>query len=83
VSWSDVSWADVSWLDSSKEDAVLEETGPAEGVVLDPADAAELAADPDLNVDPTLVDEGALALLTAGVPAATSIVASTTSSLLG
>jgi hypothetical protein len=68
VSWSDVSWADVSWADASKEDAVLAEApGNTGGVQLDAAAAAEIAADPDLNVDPTLVDQGALELLTTGV----------------
>jgi serine protease AprX len=68
VSWSDVSWADVSWADASKEDAVLAEApGNSGGVQLEAAAAAEIAADPDLNLDPTLVDQGALDLLTTGV----------------
>jgi serine protease AprX len=80
VSWSDVSWGDVSWLDSSKEDAVLDEAGTGTGVVFDAASAADVTADPDLNVDPTLVDEGAVALLTStSTTSTTSTVASTTS----
>jgi serine protease AprX len=75
VSWSDVSWADVSWLDSSKEDAVAGEPGIGAGIPLDAEAAAELASDPDLNVDPTLVDSAALELLTSTAPAATTAVA--------
>ena len=54
VSWSDVSWADVSWADSSKEDAVAGDTNATDGVPLTPDALAEIAADPDLNADPTL-----------------------------
>jgi serine protease AprX len=73
VSWSDVSWADVSWLDSSKEDAVEGEDGIGQGVIFDASDAAELAADPALNVDPTLVDSGALQLLTGAIAPVTQL----------
>jgi serine protease AprX len=70
VSWSDVSWADVSWLDSSWEDAVAGEPGTGAGITLDPAAAADISADPELNLDPALVDSGALDLLTAAPVAA-------------
>ena len=84
VSWSDVSWADVSWADSSKEDAVGGEpdTG-TDGIAIDGAAAAELAADPDLNVDPSLSNP-ALDLLLGGSKATetTTSATSTTSSTL-
>ena len=57
VSWSDVSWADVSWADSSREDAVEGETGgDTGGIALDAQDATDIAADPSLNPDPSLLD---------------------------
>ncbi|MGZ4385232.1 MAG: hypothetical protein ACXVY3_11595, partial [Gaiellaceae bacterium] len=51
VSWSDVSWADVSWADSAKEDAVAGDDNGTAGVQLDAQRAAEIASDPDLNVE--------------------------------
>jgi serine protease AprX len=56
VSWSDVSWADVSWADSSREDAVAgEPDSGTDGIAFDAEDAAEIAADPALNVDSTQI----------------------------
>lgn len=86
VSWSDVSWADVSWADASKEDAVAGEA-PVDptAVDLDATAAADVTSDPELNLDPTLVDQGALDLLTSGTTSTTdtttTAVASTTTSL--
>ena len=62
VSWSDVSWADVSWADSSKEDAVEGEHGIG-GFALTPEAAAEMAADPDVSADQSLVDPAVTSLL--------------------
>jgi serine protease AprX len=61
VSWTDVSWTDVSWTDSttmgnvswqdvSWEDAAEGDANSTDGYNLDPADVAELNADPDLAV---------------------------------
>jgi hypothetical protein len=56
VSWSDVSWADVSWADSSREDAVAgEPDSGTDGIAFDAEDAAEIAADPALNLDSTQI----------------------------
>ncbi len=73
VSWSDVSWADVSWLDSSKEDAVMAETPSGEiGVPLTPTAVDEVIVDPDLTLDQTLIDAGALSLLTSSTTTTTT-----------
>jgi len=62
VSWedslatSDVSWADISWSDSSYEDAAEgDETGDPSEYVADPADLAEAATDPALQLPADLL----------------------------
>jgi serine protease AprX len=51
VAWGDVAWGDVSWQDVSYEDAAEGDTASdASAYELDPADVADLQADPDLAV---------------------------------
>ena len=62
VAWSDslatgdVSWADISWSDASYEDAAeVDGAGTASEYVADPADLAEAAADPELQLPADLL----------------------------
>jgi subtilisin family serine protease len=51
VAWGDVAWGDVSWQDLAYEDAAEgDSASDASAYQLDPADIAELQADPDLAV---------------------------------
>ena len=46
VAWDDVSWNDVSWEDAAEGDAAAD----PDAYTLDPADVADMQADPDLAV---------------------------------
>jgi serine protease AprX len=60
ASLADVAWGDVSWQDVSWEDAAEGEATYGGGYTMDPADAAELAADPDLSVPADLLPTSAV-----------------------
>jgi serine protease AprX len=53
VSWNDVSWNDVSYEDAAEGDAAAD----ASAYTLDPADVAELSADPNLAVSADLLPQ--------------------------
>jgi serine protease AprX len=60
VAWSDasisgVAWNDVAWSDFSREDNAEGDANDAGGYTMDPADAAEIAADPSLAVPADLL----------------------------
>ena len=56
VAWGDVAWGDVSWQDVSHEDAAEgDSAADASAYALDPADVAELNADPSLAVPADLL----------------------------
>jgi serine protease AprX len=78
VAWGDVAWSDVSWQDVSYEDAAEgDAAADASAYALDPADVAELQADPDLAVAADLLP----ADLTAPAAATGTATASAGSSL--
>jgi serine protease AprX len=52
VSWADISWSDVSWEDAAEGDTA----GDPSEYVADPADLAEAAADPALQLPDYLVE---------------------------
>src|SRR5919201_5049129 len=60
ASLADVAWGDVSWQDVSWEDAAEGEATYGGGYTMDPADAAELATDPDLSVPADLLPTSAV-----------------------
>jgi len=56
VAWGDVAWGDVSWQDVSYEDAAEgDSAADSSAYALDPADVAELQADPSLAVGADLL----------------------------
>jgi serine protease AprX len=81
VAWGDVAWGDVSWNDVSWEDAAEgDSAADSSAYALDPADVAELQADPDLAVGADLLPSSVIA----DAPATTSVdssVSTTASSL--